>query len=455
MSSKEDGDEKNKSSSSSVVKSLTSSSIMPLLTSYYQSMVSVQFTTGWREYWSVLDGDKIFLCDAPIMDLREARIVLELKSETKVQAYGNEISRRHKFCFILAPTISTQTSRDNYHSIWRFAREADRDKWLYAIEGNVLQMQRRLKTPITMDLRFKDENMMMRISSELTGVMNSDANEIREILREIAAPLKNELYTPKYNSTGDPPITLPAACTIQSETWNYLSKSNSFPGYCQFEVLLRGAFWPSSEGGPAMRDQQNMMAIEMMSGLSSFRAPPRKSSDEKSSSSNLPRIRFPNYSIRKIRDRTLTNSSSISTDSTTDTSPSPKIFDNNSKEWTPSHAGTTCHVLIHRGTITHNGFKHGTKTYKTWSTKMSPSLFFPSAILLEVHRSDISKTMFRFELVSVDNDSGTCYVVSRFDVEALRILDVKPGCELELGSDYYPGRLYVQMRAPSYTKYVW
>jgi hypothetical protein len=81
---------------------------------------------------------------------------------------------------------------------------------------------------------------------------------------------------------------------------------------------------------------------------------------------------------------------------------------------------------------------------------MSPSPFFPSAILAEVHRNDISRTAFRFEFVCQSND---IYVVSRFDVSAQRLLDVRPGTELELGSDYYPGRLHVQIRASTYTKY--
>mgnify|MGYP005645238775 CR=1 FL=1 len=174
---------------------LTSFKTMPLHSHYYQSIVSVQFSSGWREYWGVLDMDKIYLCERPCLDVKaNARVVLELKDDTKVQAYPNEISRRHKFCFILAPTLSAQTSRDNYHSIWRFAREADRDKWLYALEGNVLQIQQRLKTSITMDLCFKNEELMRRVASELMGGTQSDANEIRELLREIAAPLKTELY---------------------------------------------------------------------------------------------------------------------------------------------------------------------------------------------------------------------------------------------------------------------
>lgn len=431
---------------------LTSFATMPLLSHYYQSMVSVQFTSGWRDYWSVLDQDEIYLCDAPCIDPRGlARVVLELKEDTRVQAYGNAISRRNKFCFILAPTTSAQTSRDNYHSVWRFSREADRDKWLYAIEGNVLQIQRRLKSQITMDLCFKSEELMQRVSSELTGVIESDAKEIRELLREIAAPLKTELYTPKYDSTGDSPPSLPAASTVSQGTWNHLSKSNAFPGYCQFELLLRGAFWPSAEG-TAMRDQQNMMAIEMMSGLSSFRAPARRN-DSDGSLENVPRIRFPNYSLRQVRNRSQTSVSS--TGSTISSTPSPKTFDDNAQEWTPSTSGSTCYVLIHLGTmdVVGGAFKPSGKTYRTWSVKMSPSPFFPSAILAEVHRNDISKTLFRFEFVSHDHATGATYVVSRFEVSASRLLDVRSGTELELGSDYYPGRLYVQIRAPEYTKY--
>ena len=406
---------------------LTSFKTMPLLSQYYQSIVSVQFTSGWREYWGVMDQNKIYLCDTPCLDFStSARVVLELTEETKVQGYGNAISRRNKFCFILAPTMSSQTSRDNYHSIWRFTRESDRDKWIYAIEGNVLQIQQRLKSEITMDLCFKNEDMMRRVSSELTGVIQSDAKEIRELLREIAAPLRTELYTPKYDSTGDPPPSLPAASTVSEGTWNHLSKSNAFPGFCQFELLLRGAFWPSAEG-EAMRDQQNMMAIEMMSGLSSFRAPARQKDSGDGSSDNLPRIRFPNYSLRSVRNRSQTNASSPG--STTTTTPSPKKFDDDAQEWTPSTSGSTCYVLIHRGTMDVVGgtFKPTGKTYKSWSVKMSPSPLFPSAILAEVHRNDISKTLFRFEFVSHDYATSTTYVVSRFDVSASRLLDVRAG----------------------------
>ena len=106
---------------------LTSFKTMPLLSQYYQSIVSVQFTSGWREYWGVMDQNKIYLCDTPCLDFStSARVVLELTEETKVQGYGNAISRRNKFCFILAPTMSSQTSRDNYHSIWRFTKEGSR-----------------------------------------------------------------------------------------------------------------------------------------------------------------------------------------------------------------------------------------------------------------------------------------------------------------------------------------
>ena len=408
---------------------LTSSKTMPLLSHYYQSMVSVQFTSGWRDYWGVMDQNKIYLCDTPCLDFStSARVVLELTEQTRVQSYGNEISRRNKFCFILAPTQSSQTSRDNYHSIWRFTRESDRDKWIYAIEGNVLQIQQRLKSQITMELCFKNEDIMRRVSSELTGVIQSDAKNIRELLREIAAPLRTELYTPEYDSTGDPPPSLPAASTVSEGTWNHLSKSNAFPGFCQFELLLRGAFWPSAEG-EAMRDQQNMMAIEMMSGLSSFRAPARqKDSDEGGSPDNLPRIRFPNYSLRRVRNRS-SGTSLSSPGSTTTATPSPKKFDDNAQEWTPSTSGSTCYVLIHRGTVDVKGgaFRPSGKTYKSWSVKMSPSPFFPSAILAEVHRNDISKTLFRFEFVSHDYATSTSYVVSRFDVSASRLLDVRAG----------------------------
>ena len=44
---------------------LTSFKTMPLLSQYYQSIVSVQFTSGWREYWGVMDQNKIYLCYTP------------------------------------------------------------------------------------------------------------------------------------------------------------------------------------------------------------------------------------------------------------------------------------------------------------------------------------------------------------------------------------------------------
>ena len=53
-----------------------------------------------------------------------------------------------------------------------------------------------------------------------------------------------------------------------------------------------------------------MMAIEMMSGLSSFRAPARQKDSGDGSSDNLPRIRFPNYSLRSVRNRSQTDASS-------------------------------------------------------------------------------------------------------------------------------------------------
>ena len=105
-----------KMSSKSKDDPLTSSKTMPLLSHYYQSMVSVQFTSGWRDYWGVMDQNKIYLCDTPCLDFStSARVVLELTEQTRVQGYGNEISRRNKFCFILAPTHSL--SREKFEAI--------------------------------------------------------------------------------------------------------------------------------------------------------------------------------------------------------------------------------------------------------------------------------------------------------------------------------------------------
>mgnify|MGYP005645238829 FL=1 len=135
-----------------------------------------------------------------------------------------------------------------------------------------------------------------------------------------------------------------------------------------------------------MQDQQNMMAIEMMSGLSSFRAPARKN-DKDSSLNDLPRIRFPNYSLRQVRKRSQTNTSATSTSpGSSATTPSPRKFDDSAQEWTPSTSGSTCYVLIRQGTIDSVGgtFKPNGRKYRTFYSRAFISRFCSLSLSLSL-----------------------------------------------------------------------
>ena len=76
---------------------------------------------------------------------------------------------------------------------------------------------------------------------------------------------------------------------------------------------------------------------------------------------------------------------------------------------------------------------------------------FTSSLLLEMHAADVRTSVLRFEFVLRDKDGDKAdeYVVSRFDIDAKRLLYLPPGTEAALTSDYHPGKLLVQLCAPA------
>eukprot|EP00940_MAST-03C_sp_MAST-3C-sp2_P000474 g474.t1 len=401
---------------------LCSSTRVRLATSYFQGLVSVQFSSGWRKYWAVLDGVMLYLCDEPNMTPKaSSRITLYLTTKSRIQSYENEGSKRHNFCFILFPTNSSDTARDNFHSIWRFSRESDRKIWRHSIEGNILRLQKRSNASFFIDAWIKSSKCLSEVENVLRKTSASNRNkDLTGLLRSLFQHLRTDEYTQVDAASTNKLAPFLTAGSSPKNTWNYLSKTDPFPDIRQFEILIRGKNWPHA------RDAANL----------SDAAPDSPRTPDSASS---PRESF----------------SSKDDDGST-----VEKLDDMAEEWTPSTRSARCHVAMTIGEIDRETQEWRPKSDRvrqrrwiTWFSEMSREPSFPSAMMFQIDVAEIADAVLRFEFTCENGDGNKKYVVSRFDVHAIRLLTLRTGTEVELTSDYHPGRLLIHLRRPSFTSF--